>query len=237
MQKKIVSIFLWVSGALFFFFSFLIIMFHLFFFSRKQTYQAARRLFSVLIRLMGIKLTVSGRENINGSRTYIFMGNHQSLFDIFVIPAAIPSCFVGVEAAYHFNIPVWGYLIRKWGCIPIKRDDLKKAVKSLDMAAETLKSGMSIAILPEGHRTVTGEIASFKKGPFHLAKEAKADILPFAVAGLFNYHPKSSLILNPGRVGVNIGRPILHKDFKDFSVEKLREHVFQTIKHLHNHIN
>ena len=168
---------------------------------------------------MGIELVVNGRHNIDPDHPYLIMGNHQSLFDLFVVPIAIPICFVGIEAAYHFSIPVWGYLIRKWGNIPIERNNLKKAILSLETAKKTLLSGMSIGILPEGHRTLTGEINSFKKGPFYLAKEAQADILPFAINGLFDYHQKSGLILRPGTVKVTIGKPISHNTFKAFVVK------------------
>ena len=231
-MEKIISIWLWFTGSLFFLISSLILVVCLFLFPKKSTFKIARFLFTVLIRIMGIKLVVTGRENIESDKPYLIMGNHQSLFDLFVVPAAIPLCFVAVEAAYHFKLPVWGYLIRKWGCIPIQRDNLKKAFTSLETARKTLISGMSIAILPEGHRTLTGEMSSFKKGPFHLAKGAKADILPFAIAGLYDYHKKGTLILKPGEVRVNIGRPILYDEFKDLSIEELRQHTFNIINHL-----
>ena len=231
-MKKIISIWLWFTGSLFFLISSLILVVCLFLFPKKSTFKIARFLFTVLIRIMGIKLVVTGRENIESDKPYLIMGNHQSLFDLFVVPAAIPLCFVAVEAAYHFKLPVWGYLIRKWGCIPIQRDNLKKAFTSLETARKTLISGMSIAILPEGHRTLTGEMSLFKKGPFHLAKGAKADILPFAITGLYDYHKKGSFLLKPGEVRVNIGRPILYDEFKDLSIEELRQHTFNIINHL-----
>ena len=236
-MKKIISIWLWFTGSLFFLFSSIILVICLFLFSQKNTFKIVRFLFTVLIRIMGIKLFVTGRENIDIEKTYLIMGNHQSLFDIFVVPVAIPLCFVGVEAAYHFKVPVWGYLIRKWGCIPIQRDNLKSAVSSLETARKTLISGMSIAILPDGHRTLTGEMGSFKKGPFHLAKGAKADILPFAITGLFDYHQKGFLLLNPGEVKVNIGRPIPYDEFKDLSIEEFRQSFFDLIRNLKKKIS
>lgn len=191
-----------------------------------------RFLFRILIRLIGIKLVVTGREHIDPYHSYLIMGNHQSLFDIFVIPVAIPLCFVGVEAAHHFSLPVWGYLVRKWGNIPIQRNNLKKAISSLEIAKKRLLSGMSIGILPEGHRTVTGEMTPFKKGPFHLAKEACADILPFGINGLFKYNQKGRLNLSPGVVKVNIGKPFPYETFKDLSVEELRKTMFDRIYNL-----
>ena len=199
---------------------------------REMTFRIARALFKILIRIMGIRLYVNGREHIEKDQPYLIMGNHQSLFDVFVIPAAIPICFVGIEAAYHFSFPVWGYLIRKWGCIPIERENLTKAILSLDQARETLAAGMSIGVLPEGHRTRTGEMGPFKKGPFYLAKEAGADILPFSIHGLFEFNPKGSFLLNPGKVFVNIGRPIPYEAFKDLSVEELRNYFFEIISGL-----
>ena len=161
---------LWTAGVLCFSVSFCILAVSLMVMPRQVTFSLARHLFSIQIRIMGIRLKVEGREHLDPSQTYLLMGNHESLFDLFVIPAALPLVFIGVEAAYHFNLPVWGYLIRKWGCIPIQRENLEEAKKSLELARQTLAGGLSIAILPEGHRTRTGEMGPFKKGPFHLAK-------------------------------------------------------------------
>lgn len=206
-----------------------LLVFCLFTLPRKKTFAIARCLFKILIRLMGIKLIVTGKEYIIPDRPYLIMGNHQSLFDVFVIPAAIPLCFVGVEASYHFSLPVWGYLIRKWGCIPIKRNNLENAILSLETAKKALLSGMSIGILPEGHRTLTGKMGPFKKGPFHLAKNAHTDILPFGIKGLFDYNRKGTLILTPGVVRLNIGKSIPYDNFKDLSIEELRQTIFETI--------
>ena len=114
------------------------------------------------------------------------MSNHQSLFDLFVIPAALPGVYTAVEAAYHFSIPLWGSLITRWGCIPIHRRNLEKAKESLDIARKRLWEGLSLIILPEGHRTRTGRIGDFKKGPFYLARQAGEKYLP---------HPDSFMIL------------------------------------------
>ena len=219
-------------GSLFFLLSSFIIFICLFLLPQKTTFKVVRFLFGVLIKIMGIKLVVNGQEHIDPSHTYLIMGNHQSLFDLFVIPAAIPLCFVGVEAAYHFSLPVWGSLIRRWGCIPIERNNFKKAVLSLETAKKRLLSGMSIGILPEGHRTVTGEMTPFKKGPFHLAQKAGADILPFGINGLFEYNQKGSLNLSPGVVTVNIGRPIPFETFNALSVDELRKTLFDRIFNL-----
>ncbi|MFC1812974.1 lysophospholipid acyltransferase family protein, partial [Thermodesulfobacteriota bacterium] len=107
--------------------------------------------------------------------------------------------------------------------------DLPKAIESINKARKVISSGTSIGILPEGTRTLTGEIGEFKKGPFHLALAAQTDILPFALCGLFEYHNKLSWTLNPTTVYVKFGRPIPYESFKNNSVEELKNKVYNMI--------
>jgi len=226
------SLCLWSAGTLFFMLTFCLLAVSLMILPRAVTFGLARRLFSVLIRIMGIRLKVTGAEYLDPGRTYLLMGNHESLFDLFVIPAAIPLTFTGVEAARHFRIPVWGYLIRKWGCIPIERGNPEQAIKSLALAKQTLDSGLSIAILPEGHRTRTGKLGPFKKGPFHLAKAAQATLVPFGISGLYEFQQKGGFLITPGQVNVRIGRPIPSHEYAHLSVDELRNLMFQKIQAL-----
>lgn len=231
-MKRLISLGLWTLGIIFFLVSFVILVVCLMILPRHKTFAIAQSLFAILLKLMGIRLMVHGQEHIRRDQTYLIMGNHQSLFDIFVIPCAIPLCFTGIEASYHFSLPVWGYLIRKWGCIPIERNNLEKAKQSLDQAKTTLLNGISIVILPEGHRTQNGKIGPFKKGPFHLAKNTQAHILPFGIKGLFEFQQKGSWDLKPGIVRVCIGKPICPDQYWEMSVEATRDMVFNEILRL-----
>ena len=228
-MKALRSTLLWAAGAAFFGLTFIILSIGLFILPRKRVFALARLLFSVQAKIMGIRLTVTGLSHLDRTATYLIMGNHQSLFDLFVIPAAIPLTYVAVEADYHFSIPLWGSLVTRYGCIPIYRNNLEKAKESLEIARQRLREGTSIIILPEGHRTLTGKMGEFKKGPFHLARQAGADILPFAISGLFDYHRKGSLQLNPKRVRVSIGPAIPYGLCARMTPEQLRDHVREVI--------
>jgi 1-acyl-sn-glycerol-3-phosphate acyltransferase len=231
-MKTLRSTLLWLAGSAFFALTFGILSIALLTLSRDRVFALARRLFLVQTAIMGIRIEVAGLARLDCERTYLIMGNHQSLFDLFVIPAAIPLTYVAVEAAYHFSIPLWGGLITRWGCIPIHRDNLEKAKQSLDIARQRLQEGTSIIILPEGHRTRNGELGPFKKGPFHLASQAGADILPFAVSGLFDYHRRGSFQLNPRRVKVSLGPVIPYALCAQMTVEQLRDRVRSIIAEL-----
>jgi 1-acyl-sn-glycerol-3-phosphate acyltransferase len=224
-MRTLRSLLLWVVGSAFFGFSFVVLSVGLFVLSRERVFALARYFFTIQTKIMGIRLNVTGLEHLDRTKTYLIMGNHQSLFDLFVIPAALPGVYTAVEAAYHFSIPLWGSLITRWGCIPIHRRNLEKAKESLDIARKRLREGLSLIILPEGHRTRTGRMGDFKKGPFHLARQAGADILPFAISGLFDYNRKGSFHLNPKAVQVAIGPPIPFSACAGMTPEQLRDHV------------
>ncbi len=228
-MKSIISASLWTIGVLFFIIIFCIIVFGMILFSTKTIYPAIRILARMQLLIMGVNLRTLGLENVDPNHSYIFTGNHESLFDIFALPAAFPMYWVGVEAASHFSLPLFGYLTRKWGNIPIQRKNIAEAVKALEKAKQVIKSGTSIIILPEGHRTLTGKIEPFKKGAFHLAKEAKADILPFALIGLYEFNNKNSWHLHPQTVSVVFGKPIPYASFKDLTIDTLKEQVRKKI--------
>lgn len=106
------------------------------------------------------------------------MSNHASLFDIPLLEAYIPTFVRGVEALRQFKWRVYGWAIRRVGNIPIDRKNIHASIKSMKKTEKILKKGQSIVILPEGHRTLDGNLGQFKKLPFHLAKQAGVPIIP-----------------------------------------------------------
>ncbi len=228
--KTILSLILWP----FVFMSFLIggtVLLILMVFIHPRHLTPIKRFLSILILLSsGILLEVKGKKNVSPNKCYIWMLNHQSVLDVFVIMATIPQYAVGVEAVHHFKWPLWGWIIRRWGNIPIDRLNLNKAIESIEKAKEVLNNGTSIMIAPEGTRTITGELMPFKKGPFHLALGTKAEILPIGIKGTLKIISKTDWRISPGRVIVRIGKPISYKDYKDMSVEELRDYIRSKIQ-------
>jgi 1-acyl-sn-glycerol-3-phosphate acyltransferase len=220
--RAIVSACLWVVGVLYFILLFSVMATGLIIFPPKKLHPLLRLMMRFQLVIMGARLSFAGLENFDPDKSYLLMGNHESMFDLFAIPAAIPMYTVGFEASYHFSLPLWGYLIRRWGNIPAHRNSIHKGIKSLKEAARVIKSGTSIVVLPEGGRTPTGQLGDFKKGPFIMASSARADIIPFILIGMYAYNNIHSWHLNPGPVSVVFGRPIPYTAFKDKSVDELR---------------
>ena len=97
-----------------------------------------------------------------------------------------------------FRYPIFGLILKKYGIIPIVRQKIRKAIASLKDAEEAIKQGTSFLISPEGTRTLNGEIGPFKKGPFHLAVNTNATIVPIALKGGFRAKRKNDWRLHPG---------------------------------------
>jgi 1-acyl-sn-glycerol-3-phosphate acyltransferase len=173
----------------------------------------------------GVVWRIHGRGNVDKSKSYVWMFNHQSILDIFVIGMMVPHYIVGVAAQYQFNLPVWGYVVKKWGNIPVNRKNTRSAIKAIELARNKLLDGASIMIAPEGQRTIDGKLCPFKKGAFHLAMGANGTILPVGIRGLFDVKRKTDWRIKPGRIDVSIGRPIPASEYEGMTVEELRDYV------------
>ncbi len=219
------SALMWAGGVLWFLVCFAVLSFGMTVSSPRRLFPLTAALTRTLMRIVGAPVTVFGKERLDPGRAYLYLGNHQSLFDLFAVPAALPSFAVGVEAASHFSLPLWGSLTRRWGNIPIPRSDRKRAIPVLETARKRLAAGTSIVILPEGHRTRDGSLGPFKMGPFHLALASGADIVPFALCGLFRFQPRGRFMLRPGPTAVVFGDPIPRTSIREMTPAQLRDRV------------
>lgn len=189
-------------------------------------------LLRVLVRVMGGRVTVEGAEHIDQSQVYLFMANHVSLFDVPILGGYIPIYARGLEAAEQFNYPVLGWFLRAVGNIPIARKNPRASWASMQHAVEELKKGKSIIILPEGTRTLNGQLSPFKKMPFQFAKMAGVPIIPIGLSGLYSFKRRTSWLLHPGSIKVKFGTPVTTADIENQTAESLQRSVREAIQSL-----
>lgn len=158
--------------------------------------------------LAGVKLEVSNLDKIPEGRPLIFMGNHQSNFDILTLYAALPHHFSWIAKEELFRIPLFGLAMRRAGYIPLDRGDGRRALKSMDEAAKKIRSGVSVIIFPEGTRTLDGNLLPFKRGGFLLAAKAGVPIIPFTINGTAKINPAKTLELRKGKVTISFADPM-----------------------------
>jgi 1-acyl-sn-glycerol-3-phosphate acyltransferase len=155
-----------------------------------------------------IKVNVKGLSNIDPTKPYIYMSNHQSNFDIPVILGFLDVQFRWLAKAELFKIPVFGYAMARAGYISIDRSNRKSAFRSLKKAAAIIRSGVSVLIFPEGTRSRDGKLQPFKKGGFVLSLQAGVPIVPVLITGTYAIMSKKGLHIIPGTVELEIGKPI-----------------------------
>jgi len=162
---------------------------------------------SILV-VSGIPVEVVGLCNIVPGRSYIFMANHQSNFDIPVLLGCLRVQFRWLAKAELFKIPVFGRAMRGAGYIPIDRFNRESAFKSIRQAAGKVKDGVSVMIFPEGTRSPDGHVGPFKKGGFVMAVDAGVPIVPIVIRGTRRIMPKGRLRIAPGAVRMEIKTPV-----------------------------
>ena len=156
----------------------------------------------------GVKVNISGLENLDGSGPYIFVSNHQGWFDIFAALGKLPVRFSWLAKVELFRIPILGLAMSRAGYIPIDRNDHRKAMTSMHRAAEIIRGGTSVFIFPEGTRSEDGVIKDFKKGAFMLAAKSQQPVVPISISGSYRILLKNDWKIHPGEIGFAIGRPI-----------------------------
>ena len=179
----------------------------------------------IILRVCGIRVRVGGLGNLNTDLPRIYMTNHQSFFDIFALLACLPVNFKFILKQELMNLPVFGSATRRAGYIGIERDDPRKAVKSMNQAAERIKSGASVLIFPEGTRSPDGRLGQFKKGGFSLAIKSGCDIVPVAISGSHRIAPKGSLRIKKGSFSLSIGKPISLAGYTKRKIPQLMDQV------------
>ena len=182
------------------------------------------------LALAGVKVKVTGAEHVDWSRAYVVMGNHQSILDPFVVLPAFPRRPIAIEKVENLKLPIYGWLTRAWGNIPIKREDREHAIAGVESAKERLAAGHSIGIMPEGTRTKDGTIGPFKKGGFHLAMGAGADILPFTIKGAYECIARDGWQVGRTQIEVCFMAPIPTAGYTRETLDELMARVREVVE-------
>ena len=232
MYKTIVSIILWPIFMIMFVLGVAGYFILTTFISLQQAHSYMKWLCRICLFFAGQILRIEGSIPEKEKQPFIYMFNHESMFDHFMIVAATSHYLTGVAAEDQYSYPVYGAGLRRYKAIPIKREKLKDAIHSLDDAESVIKNGTSLLIAPEGTRTITGTMGPFKKGPFHLAKNTKATIIPVALIDAWKAKPKTDWRFKPSIITVRFGDPVLATDYEHLKLQELSDYIRNLLTHL-----
>jgi 1-acyl-sn-glycerol-3-phosphate acyltransferase len=166
--------------------------------------------------LFGVKVNVSGKQNLDRGKGKVYVSNHSSYLDIFVILAKVPDNIRMIYKKEINRIPLISWAMLAADFVPINRKNVRFAMRSIDKAAKKMKKGISFVVFPEGTRSGDGNVKEFKRGIFILAEKSEADIVPVSISNTFNLMPRGTLKIMPGTVNLVIGKPMKFRREKEF---------------------
>jgi len=161
----------------------------------------------LILATTGVSVDVRGLDRLNPARTYIFVSNHQSIYDIPVIFANLPYQLRIIAKESLGSFPFLGWHLRRSGHLLVDRKRPDRA-GILGRWRALVKEGLSLIIFPEGTRSADGRLGPFKAGSFLLAIEAKLPIVPVSVDGTRLVRHKGELTTRPGAVRLTLHPPV-----------------------------
>ncbi|MEC3955270.1 HAD-IB family hydrolase [Nocardia sp. CDC153] len=187
------------------------------------------------LRGTGVKVRVVGAEYTRAPRPAVFIFNHQSQFDIVVLAEVLGTGFTGIAKKEITKNPVFGPLMRFVEVTFIDRANTVAAKAALEPVVETLRGGLSVVIAPEGTRSHTPRVGPFKKGAFHIARQAGVPIIPVVIRNAGEIAWRNSAVVRKGVVDVAVLPPIEVGGWDpaemDTEVEQVRQLFVDTLLH------
>ena len=189
-----------------------------------------RVFFRNILRLAGAKFEVVHSPGFDPVRTSIFICNHVNLFDPFVIYSAIPQFVRGFELESHFRIPIYGWLMGRFGNVPVPDKPSREGLEIMTQRAKkALDSGVSLIAFAEGSRTRDGHVQEFKKGTFSMAQKFGVAIVPMSIVGSYQFFRTGHWMLHPGKITVCLHDTIDTAKVDRSEVDALRQRVQEIV--------
>lgn len=200
-----------------------------------KVFHFSARIWAKLLMLTsGVRVHISGLNNIPKEGGVIFASNHQGAFDILIHLAYLPRYFRFVAKSELFKIPFFGWYMSLAGYVPIEREISTSAHRTIGSVSDVLSKGDCILIFPEGTRSKTGELGPFKRGSLMAAFSSGATVVPVAISGSYKMMPKKTYLINIVPVSMKFGQPLSFQKYLgakpgkgDYELElnRLREEI------------
>jgi 1-acyl-sn-glycerol-3-phosphate acyltransferase len=186
---------------------------------------------AVGLKILGIRLNVSGRNTVDRVNPNVFMANHLSFLDGPLLYYLIPQIVRVILKKEIFRIPILGWSMGFVGFVPVDRKGLKSGRRSIELATRLIKTkGYSYLIFPEGTRSRDSEMQPFRRGAFFLAINSQIPIVPITIKGTYDLMPKGNPFTKKGIVRVIFHKAISVNGFTEKEMPALMEDVKDQIQ-------
>jgi 1-acyl-sn-glycerol-3-phosphate acyltransferase len=184
-----------------------------------------------IVFFSGATVRVVCEPGFDPHKTSFFISNHVNLFDPFVLYCAIPQFVRGWELESHFEIPVYGWLMKRFGNVPVpdvrRPADLKRMWR---LTRDAINGGTSLIVFPEGKRTRDGRVTEFQDGAFRVAQQLEIPVVPVSIVGSFQHHRTGHWMFWPAEIRVILHTTIDTTTLSKEDVPELRDRVKEAIE-------
>lgn len=158
-----------------------------------------------ILRVAGARVEVVGLEHSQPGRGQIFMVNHQSMFDIWALMAAVPASLRFVAKEELARVPIFAAGMRAAGHVFIDRRRPARAGEAMRAAGVRMKrDGLTLVLFPEGTRSEDGSLQAFRRGSFQIAIETQSFLIPVAIDGTGSILPRGSRRVRSGDIRIRL---------------------------------
>ncbi len=168
--------------------------------------------FRVILFLGGIRVEVSGKENIPTDEAVLFIGNHRGIFDVLATYPMCPNRTGYISKMSIKKVPILRLWMKRLYCLFIEREDIKQSLKVILSAIDLINAGISVCVFPEGTRCRDAEdptnMLQFKEGTFKIALKTGCKIVPFAISGTGEVFEQHIPWIKGGVIKLTYGTPI-----------------------------
>jgi putative phosphoserine phosphatase/1-acylglycerol-3-phosphate O-acyltransferase len=190
---------------------------------------------TAVLRCAGLRVRVTGAEHLRAPRPAVFVLNHQSQLDGFVVGYVLRSGYTMVTTVKVKHYPILGHALRFVGATFVDDSSPGQGRRVVESLLTVLKSNVSVVIAPEGRESPTPQLLPFKKGAFHLAAQARVPIIPIVIRNSGEALWRSAAFLRPGTIDVAVLEPIDVSSWRpeslDQHIEQLRQRYLDTLTH------
>lgn len=183
----------------------------------------------LILRTTGVEVTVEGLAQLTPGRTYVFVANHQSIYDIPILFWSLPFQLRIIAKESLGSFPFLGWHLRRTGHMLVdrRRPDRNGVI---GWAKRLTSNGLSLIVFPEGTRSQDGRVARFKGGSFLVALQAGLPVVPISVVGSRHVMLKGRLATYPGKVTLIVHPPIDTTGMADDEPKAFGERVRQVVQ-------
>ena len=185
-------------------------------------HRCARAWSWLILATTGVDVTVQGLERLVPGKTYVFVANHQSIYDIPCLFWSIPFQLRIIAKESLGNFPILGPHLKRTGHMLVDRSKPDRS-GIFGWASRLTSNGLSLIVFPEGTRSRDGRMGKFKGGSIMLAMQAGLPIVPISVIGSRHVMKKGELTTRPGYVRMIVHQPIEMPANAEPSVHDVRD--------------